>query len=149
MKRRTTRGDREGTGRGLDSGGGTKRKHTNGGNNKNKQQKSASSSPRQPQSVEVKLTDRIVRPLILHSLTYLDAESLRQVCLLSHEFHDMVHTHAEMKQRMYEVLLIRPRPKEDEYDDYGRFDRLLEQLYRRRSMLQLYRTIKFMNICKF
>ena len=149
MKRRTTRGDREGTGRGLDSGGGTKRKHTNGGNNKNKQQKSASSSPRQPQSMEVKLTDRIVRPLILHSLTYLDAESLRQVCLLSQEFHAMVHHHPGMKQRMYDVLLIRPADEEEQDDDARRFDRLFQQLYRRHSMLQLYRTIKFVRLYQF
>ena len=129
------------------------RKNTNGGNNKNKQQKSSASSSSPPppppplrRMAKVTLTDGIVRPLIIHSFTYLDPESLRQVCLLSHEFHAMVHHHPGTKHRMYEVLLIRPA---NELEDAGRFDRVFQQLYRRRSMLQLYRTIKFVRLDQF
>ena len=99
--------------------------------------------------VVVKFTDIVIRPLIINSLTYLDPESLRQVCLVSHEFHDMVHTHPGLQQRMFAVFQLH-FSNDRIFFDGKRLEMMLVKLNRRRrSILHLYRKMKITTARKF
>ena len=94
------------------------------------------------------LTTILVRPLLVECLTYLDQPSLREVCLLSTVFLDIVRNDKRMENhRIIKVLEIRPSKNNE--DDEGRLIRLIQQLYHHRDKLQLYREVRIIDGHKF
>ena len=94
------------------------------------------------------LTTILVRPLLVECLTYLDQPSLREVCLLSTVFLDIVRNDKRMENhRILKVLEIRPSKNNE--DDEGRLIRLIQQLYHHRDKLQLYREVRIIDGHKF
>ena len=94
------------------------------------------------------LTTILVRPLLVECLTYLDQPSLREVCLLSTVFLDIVRNDKRMENhRIIKVLEIRPSKNNE--DDEGRLIRLIQQLYHHRDKLQQYRDVRIIDGHKF
>ena len=115
-----------------DEGGG-------GGNNRINKKSSSSTS----------ICSILVRPLLVECLTYLDPESIRQVCLLSKEFLDMVHNDPGMdNNRVIPLLQISPS-KENGCQDAGRIERVLNQLKHNQNRLQHSRAVKVIDGHKF
>ena len=94
------------------------------------------------------LTDILVRPLLVECLTYLDQQSLREVCLLSTVFLDIVRNDKGMENHRI-IQLLEIRPSKNNEDDENRLLRLFQQLYRHRDKLQQYREVRIINGHKF
>ena len=92
------------------------------------------------------LTELLLRPLLLECMSYLDQESLRQVCVLSKEFEDIVRNNPLMKIQLLPVLQISPDATKS---DAGRFVRLLRRLYNLREKLQRYKILIIIDGHKF
>ena len=79
----------------TEMGGGDEDEGEGGGNNRINKKSSSSTSNR----------SILVRPLFVECLTYLDPESIRQVCLLSTEFLDIVQNDPGMDNNRVIPLL--------------------------------------------
>ena len=87
------------------------------------------------------LTEMLVRPLVVECLTYLDEESIRQVCLLSKQFHSIIHNDPKLKHKLVTVLEIRFSDNDIYYE--GRNRKIFAQkLSRHRNKLQHYHKVK-------
>ena len=73
------------------------------------------------------LTDILLRPLLVECLTYLDQQSLREVCLLSTVFLDIVCNDKGMENHRI-IQLLEIRPSKNNEDDECRLIRLIQQL---------------------
>ena len=96
------------------------------------------------------------RPCLVQCLSYLDSESIRQVCLLSKEYHDIIHNDPGMANTWTKALEIRPSSssEDDNTNDDGRLDRLVKQLYHRQlyyrpDQLQMIQEIRIIDPHKF
>lgn len=96
------------------------------------------------------LLTTLLRPLLVKSLGYLDHESIRQVCLLSKEFLDIMRNCNGMEDTLFPLLLhISPFEKKNKIKIKGRLERLFQQLYRHRDELQPYLHVKIVEGHKF
>ena len=118
-------------GGGEDAGG--------GGNNRINKSSSSSSS--------TSISTILLRPLLVGCLTYLDSESIRQVCLLSKEFLDIVQHDPGMENNRVVPLLFVSSSKEQ---DAGRIERLLNKLVdQNQNRVHHIRAVKVINREKF
>ena len=78
------------------------------------------------------------RPCLVRCLSYLDPDSIRQT-----------HKALGMATRWTKLLEIRPSSKDDNTNDVGRLDRLVNQLYHQRNELQLIQEIQIIDPHKF
>ena len=157
--RRGGRGE-EGGERGTTGFAGTnfiKRKRaatTDGNSNNSKQQKSPRPHPPSSPSPSSSMLLAQPRPCLMQCLRYLDSESIRQVCLLSKEYRSIIHNDPGMANTWKRALEIRPASSDENAEDKGRLDRLVDQLYHRqlyyrRDRLQLIQEIRIIDPHKF
>ena len=85
------------------------------------------------------LTGTLLRPLLAECLSYLDEESIRRMCCVSKQYHALIHTHPNLKEKYISILEIRAIYRND-----GRrpIPKLVQNLYRLRDKLQHYKKIK-------
>ena len=95
------------------------------------------------------------RPCLVQCLSFLDSESIRQVCLLSKEYHSIIHNDPDMANMWTKLLEIRPSSSEydeiisDEIKDEERLDILIDQLYHHRNEIQMIQDIRIIDPHKF
>lgn len=87
-------------------------------------------------------------PILINILTYADPETIRQACLVSKQFYDIIFNAPAMENHRV-VPLLQISPSEMEQDDKGRTARLIPKLHQNRKKLQHYREIKFIDGHKF
>ena len=131
-----------------------KRRTTTGGNsNKQKSPRPHLPPPTSPSpSPSPSMLLAQPRPCLVQCLGYLDSESIRQVCLLSKEYYDIIHNDPGMADTWTRALEIRPSSSsssDDEIKDEGRLDRLVDQLYHHRHELQMIQEIRIIDPHKF
>ena len=127
-----------------------KRCITGGNSNSNSnKQKFPRSHPPSPLSPSPSMLLTQPRPCLVKCLSYLDSDSIREVCLLSKEFHTVIHNDPGMANTWMKLLEIRPSSSEDKTNDEGRIDRLVDQLYHHRHELQMIQELRIIDPHKF
>lgn len=89
------------------------------------------------------------RPCLVQCLGYLDSESIRQVCLLSKEYHSLIHNDPGMANRWTKALEIRPSSSDDKTKYWGYLDQFVDQLYHHRNELQMIQEIRIIDPHRF
>jgi len=89
------------------------------------------------------------RLLLANIMSYFDPETLRTACLLCKELYDIIYHHPGMEQQVSPLLTIFTPKTEDDDDNNGRTDKLIQQLYSNRNKLQHIREVTIINGHKF
>ena len=157
MKRRGTNNE---------GGGGDKQSRSSGtnsnnNNNKKKRQKQITTTnppllplppPLPPPGIKTKtapgITQILPRLLLANIMSYFDPETLRMACLLCKELYDIIYHDPGMEQQVSPLLTISPSSEDDD-DNNGRTDKLIQQLYPNRNKLQHIREVTIINGHKF
>lgn len=85
--------------------------------------------------------------ILINIFGYADPELLRLLCGVSKQFRDIIYHNPGMENKIVPLLWI--RPSEEEPNDKGRLQRLLQQLYVHRDKLQRHREVKIIAGHKF
>lgn len=94
------------------------------------------------------ITQILPRLLLANIMSYFDPETLRTACLLCKELYDIIYHDPGMEQQVSPLLTISPSSEDDD-DNNGRTDKLIQQLYPNRHKLQHIREVTIINGHKF
>ena len=137
--------------RAVTTGGNSSSNNNNNSNKKKYPRPQPPPSPSPSPSPSSSMLLAQPRPCLVQCLSYLDSESIRQVCLLSKEYHSIIHNDPGMANTWKRALEIRPSSKTE---DKGRLDQFVDQLYHRqlyyrRDQLQMIQEIRIIDPHKF